>query len=334
MIKGDITVIMPAYQAEMTLGRALESIAGQTLRPRQIIVVDDGSKDGTLRIAEQFCEQFSDIDFVLLAQKNQGAGAARNRALAEATSTYVAFLDADDEWLPKKLERSLKYLEETNLTLVAHDYVRAQAGKPDVRIDCFRHFENAHDPYIALYRRGYLATSTVVARRDRVVAAGGFDTKLQTAQDFDLWLTMLAAPESRFRLFGEALTRYHVTPGSITSHTERRLDCTLEIADRHVADIGKRGGSKIASLWFRVAAVHYEAIMAYRSLDNMARASLVLARLPGKLMRATLDAVIGAGVTPGKTMAMVFAGWIVVILSAYVFQFRHLINPILQVLGA
>lgn len=332
MSTGDITVIMSAYQAEMTIGRALESVARQTLRPRQIVIVDDGSKDRTLYTAEQLRDQFEDIDFQLYAQENQGAGSARNRAIEAATSTYVAFLDADDEWLPQKLERSLHYLQGDDLVLVAHDYVRVETNKPELRINCCRHFENAGDPYIALYRRGYLATSTVVARRDKVVAAGGFDTGLKTAQDFELWLNVLAAPEHRFTVFDEALTRYHVTPGSITSHTQRRLDCTLEIAGRHVIDLKKRTGIWMTSLWFRVAAVHYEAIMAHRSHNNTLSAGWVLARLPVKLAAASLDAAIGRDAKPGKGVAAFLAGWIIVVLSAYLFQFRHLVEPILKVL--
>ena len=108
----DVSVIVAAYQAAGTIGRALRSIAGQTLKPREVVVVDDGSSDGTFEAAESEAPNMNGIELrVFKTWENHGAGAARNRAIAESREPTLAFLDADDEWLPEKLERSTARLE-------------------------------------------------------------------------------------------------------------------------------------------------------------------------------------------------------------------------------
>ena len=123
-----ISVIVPAYRAAGTIGRALASVADQTLRPLEVIVVDDGSDDGTLEAAKSSAGLLGDIRLTVLHQYHGGAGAARNRAIMEAAGHYVAFLDADDEWLPAKLERSLPYFDDPAIVLVAHNNLHAEAG--------------------------------------------------------------------------------------------------------------------------------------------------------------------------------------------------------------
>jgi glycosyltransferase involved in cell wall biosynthesis len=250
----DVAVVIPAYRAEATIGRALAGIAAQTVRPREVIVVVDGTTDPSADAAEAARSLLGDIALKVVRQERKGPGAARNRGMAEASASWIAFLDADDEWLPEKLERTLAVIERDDLVLAATSFLRME-GSSETPVDCTRRFQAA-DPWDALYRYGYLATSTVVARRDLLLAAGRFDESLPTAQDFDLWLKLLARPGARFTVLPDLLTRYHVTPGSITGNVERRLACTLAVAERH--------RQKLGSLWFRVLAVHKEALDAFR----------------------------------------------------------------------
>jgi teichuronic acid biosynthesis glycosyltransferase TuaG len=280
---------MPAFMAESTIGRALESIAHQTTIPVEVIVVDDGSDDATVDAAKTMEHLMPGINLTVIRQNHKGAGAARNRALKEAGSDYVAFLDADDEWLPKKLERSVAELERTNSVLVSHDYVlRREDGTESVVPDCSRNFSKPGDPYVHLYRQGYIATSAVVARRDAVMAAGGFDENLLTAQDFALWLTMLSRPETPFCIFPGALLRAHRSSSGITSHTERRLACTLEIAQRFLPALAERPGLSLISLWYRVAAVHYEALNTYLERKHFWSALGVFLRFPVNFIKLTV----------------------------------------------
>ena len=221
----DVSVIIPAYRNAGTIGRALASIAAQTRLPRQVIVVDDGSDDATFEAAEACRPLFGDTRLSVLRQDNAGAGAARNAAIAQAEGCWLAFLDADDEWLPGKLAASLSHLEATELLFASHDMAVLSPDGSSVVFDCARHFRAAADPFSALFLRGFVATSTVVARRDAVVAAGGFEISLRAAQDYDLWLRL--ASKGSFTVFAGALTRYHSNPQGITANVERRRRWTL-----------------------------------------------------------------------------------------------------------
>ena len=289
----DVSVIIPAYQAAATIGRALESVDAQTLKPREVIVVDDGSDDGTYEAAMAEASGLDAIEAKVFRQEHRGAGAARNRAIMESTCRNVAFLDADDEWLPEKLERSLRALEGSGLVLVAHNYVRRELDGTETVVDCAKRFSSGGDAYVSLYKRGYMPTCAVVAPRSEVLAAGGFDTTLAAAQDFELWLAMLKDPGARFLIFEDALARYHIQRDGITSRTGQRLDCCLRIAARYVPELRSRPGSSLTSLWFRVVAVHGEAVSAHRARRHLGLAALALARHPVSLLTLTASALFG-----------------------------------------
>jgi len=283
-----VSVIIPAYEAIKTIGRALDSVATQSVLPNEVIVIDDGSKDGTGKEAARVGRAIKGTNFKLLTQNQGGAGAARNRGIREATSAIIAFLDADDEWLPKKLERSLKKLNETDSVLVSHNYILCDVhGRETTVTKCEENFLSNKDPYISLYRKGYIATSAVLANRNAIIDAGGFNEKLPTGQDFSLWLSLLKKPGTRFHIFGETLVKYHVTAGSITSFTNRRLHCTLKIAKTFLPNLYGRPGFPILSLWYRVISVHYEAVTAHFGAKRFTDAINICLKLPVNLILLT-----------------------------------------------
>jgi glycosyltransferase involved in cell wall biosynthesis len=286
-MSADVTVIVPAYRAGETIARALESVVAQTLPPRAVVVVDDGSPDDTFGHAEAMRTRMNGIELKVIRQDNAGAGAARNRALAEATTRYVAFLDADDEWLPEKLKRSMAQMEAGDYVLVAHDSIEVRDGC-ETRLDCAARFRSYADaPFVGLYRRGFIDTTTVVARRNAVMVAGGFDTTLANGQDFALWLAMLARPDARFLVFDEVLSRYHITSDSIMSHVERRRRCCMTIARRYAPALRSHPGTPMASLWFRTLAVHREAVVAHLRRGAWWQALRAITLAPANLMAAT-----------------------------------------------
>lgn len=289
----DVSVVIPAWRAAATIRRALASIGAQTVPPGEVIVVDDGSTDGTVEAAEASAALLRGVPLTVRRQKNAGAGAARNRAIEAARGRLLAFLDADDEWLPAKLERSLERLNATGAVLVAHDGWIVDAEGAATLNETARRFTEGIDPFVGLYRKGYIDTCSVVARRDAVLAAGGFDETLPNAQDFELWLALLKAPGTRFTVFAEPLVRYHRQPGSIMSHTGRRLACCLEIAQRYAPCLAGRPGGVLMSLWFRVAAIHYEAMQAHRAAGRWTQAMGTAAMLPVRLIGATAAATFG-----------------------------------------
>ena len=283
----DVSVIVPAYQASDTITRALVSIAEQTLKPVEVVVVDDGSIDDTFEIAKAFGPHMNGIRLqVFQSKSNKGAGAARNFAIEKSSGSILAFLDADDEWLPKKLERSLAYLVDSDYSFVAHNYWTGD-GDDSIHCDCERRFLEGNDAFVALYRKGYIPSCSVVAPREQVIAAGGFDPTLRNAQDFDFWLAMTRDSEATFLVFGEPLLRYHMSNDGIMGHTARRLECCLKIARRYMPDLKLRTNFALFSVWFRIAAIYLEAVCAFGKKGRFISMILTIMAFPLSLIRMT-----------------------------------------------
>lgn len=128
-----VSVLMPAWNAAATLAEAVASVREQTFASWELLIADDASTDETRAIAEALAG--TDPRIRLLAHdRHEGAASARNRALAASRGRYVAFLDADDLWLPEKLERQVRFMCDTGAALSHTGYVRRRAGRADRRV--------------------------------------------------------------------------------------------------------------------------------------------------------------------------------------------------------
>lgn len=276
----DVTVITPAYRSAETIGRALRSVAAQTLPPKRVIVVDDGSDDATVDVAESCRGDMNGIELTVLEQAHRGPGAARNLALSMVDTDLVAFLDADDEWLPEKLARTLPVLEDSAATLVSHDMVVVD-GAREHHAACARHLDKTKHPFVSLFKRGFVATSTVVAPTQEVRAGGGFDESLPAGQDYDLWLSMVRSKPDNVVVLPERLTRYHVMGNSITSKVAQRRQCALRIVGRHAPALDGRAAYPALTVATRVAIICYEAAGSYAAKGRwLAAAGALLSFVP------------------------------------------------------
>lgn len=283
-----VSVIVPAYRAAGTIERCVRSALRQTVSPAEIIVVVDGEGDKTAKIARSMQGEAGQVRLIVIEQENRGAGAARNVAIAAAGCDLLAFLDADDEWLPEKLARSVARFSAPGMILTAHNGWVVSDGC-ERYLDIARRFRDAAaDPIHALYRRGFISTSSVVARRDAVLAAGGFDETLRTGQDFDLWLKMLGRPNAIYEVFEDSLTRYYVSSSGITGNRLRRLDNTLTIAVRHAPRLRRYTGHWVASFVFRVVAIHAEAVVGLWKAGQRGDSIRTLLYLMPTLLRASV----------------------------------------------
>ncbi len=318
----DVSVIVPAYRSAQTIGRTLKSIARQTAKPREVIVVDDGSDDDTAQVARSFAGTLNGIELQVIEQQNGGAGAARNRALKAAAGKLVAFLDADDEWLPEKLERSLDIMAKTDAGLVSHNFIMVENDKEHV-VDCTRHFEGHANPFVSLYLRGNIATSTVLAKRHLIDQAGGFNADLRSGQDVDLWLGITANKEVSFHIFSGALTRYHVTANSISSRVAERRRCAMAILLRHADALKGQGIWGRLNALLRAAIVARQASASFQAQGKTAAALSVLALAPLSVLKV------------GATVYAVPLAWLWIggISLAYLAQFRVYIDPLLSLAG-
>jgi glycosyltransferase involved in cell wall biosynthesis len=212
-----VAVIIPAYNSLGTIGRALESVYAQTLPAHQVIVVDDGSSDGT---ADWVAQQYPAAQ--VIRQNNAGASAARNKGVAQADTQFIAFLDADDVWHPQKLQYQVA-LFETNSELAVvstacqyllqHEWEQGQRGQ----------MEHLSTPvfvkktFTEVFKHPYLATPSVMMRREFFAQLSGFDTHLETAEDVDLWLR--ACYQGQYALLEAPLTLVVTQKESLSTRT-------------------------------------------------------------------------------------------------------------------
>ncbi|MEE2746169.1 MAG: glycosyltransferase, partial [Pseudomonadota bacterium] len=243
-------------------------------------------------IVNSFKVNLKPIDCQLICQSNQGPGAARNKGIISSKNTYIAFLDADDEWLPKKLEKSVDMLSEGGFSFVAHNGWVSRQGTDKLN-DCEKRFREGLGSFSSLYRKGYIDTCTVVARRESLIRVGGFDESLLNAQDFDFWLAMSSLPGERFYVFKDILARSYFTPGSIMSKTDRRLKCCLIIAERYIPNLKKESNMGLFSLLYRSIAVHREAIDTYFIQKNYGKIASLAIKLTVSVLRLSVQYYFG-----------------------------------------
>lgn len=227
-----ISVVIPAYNAEKTLARALDSVLAQTRPPDEIIVVDDASTDCTVGLAKSYEGQGVSL---LRARERRGAAAARNMGLAGAKARWIAFLDADDEWLPSKLEKqATAILANPGVTFVFCASEEFSFNGQSLG-DTFRGgpVTTGSDAWKALLACNFVATPTVVARRALLVQLGGFDETLKVAEDQDMWIRLTLAGPPVY--VPESLARVHIQPDSLSSWDIRdQHDHTLPMIQRHL----------------------------------------------------------------------------------------------------
>jgi len=210
-----ISVIIPAYNAEQYIRTAIESCLSQTYPPCDIIVIDDGSTDGTAAVAESFP---SPVHVIRLPQ-NSGASVARNRGIQASTGDWIAFLDADDWFLPEKLERQRRcvlqnqqaVLAYTGWSIIALDGVESPGRfkPPEALLPMLRFRCNLH-------------LASVILRREAFDSVGGFNPSLLVTEDWDLWLRLAARYSVQlFVAVPEPLVVYRRVAGSLSSNTMR-----------------------------------------------------------------------------------------------------------------
>lgn len=196
-----IAVVIPTYNRSWSIHRCLDSVFAQTRLPDEIIVVDDGSTDGST----------SDLNYRyprtrVITQDNQGVSAARNAGIRAAQSEWIAFLDSDDVWLDTKCEKQIHALEQNTEYKICHTqekwvYRGAEKQVPKayqkkggwIFYDCL--------PVCAI------SPSTVIIKRDLLDSIGLFDESLSACEDYDLWLRTTS--QSPVLLLDEVLIEKH-----------------------------------------------------------------------------------------------------------------------------
>jgi teichuronic acid biosynthesis glycosyltransferase TuaG len=182
-----VAVIMPCHNSERTLAQAIQSVLEQTYQDWELVVVDDGSSDGSRAIIETFQAGEPRIRLLINARPSGGASVARNRALQETNARYVAFLDSDDAWLPHKLTLQMEALTKHGAALAcgAYDVIDGEGaiiGSVNPKPGMIR--------YASLVGNNPVGTLTAVLDR-KLCGDIRFDTTLPRSEDYQLWLSIL-----------------------------------------------------------------------------------------------------------------------------------------------
>lgn len=258
-----VSVIIPAWNSGRTVAAAIESVFAQTQAPLEIIVVDDGSTDDTARQLDRFGDRIMRI-----AQPNAGPAHARNSGLARARGTLVAFLDADDLWLPRKLERQVRYFMAHPETGLLHTAALVSAApEPAVLESCDEvPLDTPADPPSAAFAPIFhgdvdVHTLTVMARRDVIDAVGRFDERRELhVEDWDLWLRIAARYPVGYLPIATAVHRPGGTMSSAVERTFRGQALVIEkvaplcgdACERHRGDGGRCVAERRRRLYFEL----------------------------------------------------------------------------------
>ncbi len=184
--KDSVSVIISTYNRKNIIGRAVDSVLGQTRSADEIILVDDGSSDNTDQLIK---EKYPDIKYIW--QENRGIGHARNTGISQARGIWIAFLDSDDEWLPSKLINQLKALQHQPDYKICHtNEIWVRNGK---RVNPMKKHEKSGG---LLFKNCLplciISPSSVIIHRSVFEDHGLFDESLPVCEDYDLWLRFCA----------------------------------------------------------------------------------------------------------------------------------------------
>jgi teichuronic acid biosynthesis glycosyltransferase TuaG len=211
--EGLISVICPARNSATYLAGATKSVLHQTIENWELLLIDDGSSDDTESIARAFASEDSRI-FVIKNKVGLGVPTARNVGLEAARGRWVAFLDADDEWLPEKLEKTFSFARRNQSPLTFTGYRATDRG--GLRLGSYIDVPETVD-YRQLLTLNVIATSSVLVDRG---LTGAIQMRDVSSSDFVCWLEILRKHKFAYGL-SEDLLRYRLTPGSLSRNKAR-----------------------------------------------------------------------------------------------------------------
>ncbi|MGC9611137.1 MAG: glycosyltransferase [Minisyncoccia bacterium] len=228
-----VSVVIPSYNSAKYILEAVDSALGQTYQPLEIIVVNDGSTDDTEKILESYVKT-NRIRYIY--QQNKGLAGARNTGFRAAKGKYVALLDSDDLFLPKKIERQVEYLENHSECDVCYcDLWHFFEGKPEENLKLNYEYHSGPDVFRELLHKNFINPLSVVLRRSVLENIGYFNEKFFRSEDWEYWIK-LAYRGARFCFLPEILARYRMRKESLSyswsdeiQRKQKELELFLEL---------------------------------------------------------------------------------------------------------
>lgn len=214
-----ITVIIPLFNAEKYIGETIESVIEQTYQNWEMIVVDDCSTDSSRTIVKEYENQDSRIKLVESESNFGGPSRPRNIGLENAKGEYIAFLDADDTWLPNKLEKQMLFLKQNKVEFTSSDCILIDEKNEKVQLGFLSRVYNSFTKKKTIcdvIKNNFILTSSVLIRKT-LLKEFNEDKRYVAVEDFDMWLYVLANHENIYKYQNEKLISYRIVETSISN---------------------------------------------------------------------------------------------------------------------
>jgi len=247
-----VSVIIPTYNRAHLVGRAIQSVLNQTYQDFEIIVVDDGSADNTKEVIKKFQEQDKRVKYIR-HEKNRGGSAARNTGIKASRGEYIAFLDSDDKWVPGKLEKQLKKINDSELkpgaVYTGLKYVDIQ--RRNIRVKKPKYRGNIFQTLLVMNVVG--TASSVLVKKECLNIVGLFDESLPSRQDLDMWIRI--SKKFNFDFILEPLTFVTEHEDRITENLEAKVK-GYEILLEKIYDELKEDRSELAKYYYDLGIIY------------------------------------------------------------------------------
>jgi glycosyltransferase involved in cell wall biosynthesis len=280
-----VSVIIPTFNCLSFLPQCIASIDKQLCEGLEIIIVDDGSTDGSQDYLASLSTQRDDI--TVLFKSKLGPGGARNAAVDQARGEWLAFLDADDLWREDKINKQLTFMRANPrvvFTFTNYEHVQEHTLKPIT--SCFSYwpefravattdwldsnFQSLPSSTSVLFKENVVGTSSVMCRRDAYLQVQGFDTNLPSASDWDLWLKLSRIGEVAFT--NSIMMDYLMRSGSVSKNLKKRIKAMETITSRFLTFARSQDASVERSIKSRLgdayAEVYKEENLYWKSLKQ------------------------------------------------------------------
>ncbi len=262
-----VSVIIPTYNHGRFVRQAIDSALDQTYPAVEVIVVDDGSTDGSGAMLDEI--EARDRRIRVVHKVNAGLSAARNTGIALARGAYINFLDSDDWLLPDKLSRQVAALEaRPDVDLVFSDIAYVDDADTETVIDMGTGGPPAPFPDVLVYRN-WFGPMVPLLRRRLVERVGGFDEAFRAAEDWDYWYR--CAQHTPFLYLPGKVAMYRLHGEQMTRDDDRMATANLQFAAKHFANDRRKRRSNLA-------AFHLARARKFKKAGDMPRCALHLAR--------------------------------------------------------
>lgn len=222
-----VSVIIPVYNRQETISRAIDSVLGQTYTNIEVIVVDDGSCDDTMEILRHY----SDTRIRIFSQNHKGACAARNKGIDEAKGIYIAFQDSDDEWMPDKLYKQISYMQENCFKVCYCPFMLYDIGVKILPKNYL--LKDQYEEYIkdTLKSGNVISTQTLIMEKDVLDKVGKFDEEMPRLQDYELVIRIVQ--QYNIGYCAEVLVKVYRQEISISHNDRAYKDAVYYLIKKH-----------------------------------------------------------------------------------------------------